>query len=203
MAKCLISVSDIQKAAQAGEKRLSLPPDCIVTPMARDEAESLGITLDIPGKATGSALPPSVTTPASPSGQVEMDQVAGQVISLLKEKLPKDVSRPDLERVVRDVVRNKLAGKASTLGAPSAQPVPSIAGASGVQLIDGKKLVQSNVAKVGVDDKVVVAEAIRCGAEADLAGCYMAWERSSFTRTLEEPEIDIVYRRRAWLDRGR
>ena len=189
MAKCLISMSDIQKAAQTGEKRLSLPPDCIVTPMARDEADRLGIAIDIQGASVSAPLSPSSTSPA---GQTDMDKVAGQVIGLLKEKLPPNLNRPDLERVVREVVQKKLAGKISSAVAPTVPPAGSSAGASGVQLIEGKKLIQNSVAKVGMDGKVVVAEAIRCGADAALAGCYMAWEKASFTRTLDEPEIDIV-----------
>ena len=124
MGKKLITTIDVRKAAQAGQSTLSAPADeTIVTPMARDEADSLGIVLDFGDGAC-------------------------------------------------------LNTKAASVPSGSSQ---------GVRFIDHQRLLGGENSPIAVDEKMIVAEAIGGQTEEKLAGGYMVWEKSSFTRKVEQP----------------
>lgn len=195
MGKRLITAKDVREAAQTGQLTLSVPGDaCIVTPMARDEAERLGVVLDVDvqacpltgAAATGAAVASSAT-------------LIREVSDLLKERLPADTSMATLESVIRDVVTAKL-GQA-TVAPDTASPALPASAAQGVRLIDHQRLLDGDNGPA-VDEKTWVAEAIGGQAEDRLAGGYMSWEKASFTRRLEQPEIAIVLEGELHLDAG-
>jgi ethanolamine utilization protein EutQ len=103
----------------------------------------------------------------------------------MKERLPAGVAFQELERLVRAAVAARLEG--STPGAPQ-----HVSGADGVCFISGARLLEGGSGPVPVAEKVLVAEAIRCGDDVKLAGGFMEWQKASFNRTVEFPEIAIV-----------
>jgi ethanolamine utilization protein EutQ len=182
MGKSIIAVSDILDAAKSGKKRLPAPVgECIVTPGARDKAAELGILLD---EGRGSAAPTSAKTQPSPT-----DQVVREVCSLMKERLGSGVAAEELERLVREVVASRLAGAPAAAATEAGQAVACV---DGVCFISGARLLQGGSVPVPVDGKALVADAIRCGENYKLAGGYMDWQKASFSRTVEFPEIGIV-----------
>jgi ethanolamine utilization protein EutQ len=182
MGKCIIAVDDILDAAKSGEKRLSAPAgECIVTPGARDKAAELGILLD---EGPGSPAPASAKAQSSPT-----DQVVREVCSLMKARLGAGVAADELERLVREVVASRMAGASAAASTEAGQAVACI---DGVCFISGARLLQSGSGPVPVEGKALVADAIRCGETYKLAGGYMDWQKASFSRTVEYPEIGIV-----------
>lgn len=181
MGKCVITAVDVLDAAQAGRKSIpALPGECIVTAGARDKASELGIVLDegatVPGSPGGAA--PAAGAPAN-----EADTVVHEVCDLLKHRIASGTDPRQLERLVREVVAAKLSGADSD---PSARKV------EGVCFVSGRRLLETPAGPVPVAEKVLVAEAIRCGENPPLCGGFMEWEKASFRRSVELPEIEIV-----------
>jgi len=52
----VVSADDVRAAARTGQLRLAVPPDAIVTPLARDEASRRGI--ELVADAVEAAMPP-------------------------------------------------------------------------------------------------------------------------------------------------
>lgn len=183
MGKRLITMDDVRQAAAAGRKTISAPPqDCIVTPMAWDEADALGVLIEI-----GSQPAPEAPADGPPAAQA--DDVVSQVCDIIKHRLPAGVNEGDLERLVRNVVGTRLA--AAAIPTPSDQD-PALTRLDGVCLVDSARLLRDATGAIPTTEKVWVADALRCTDDAKLAGCYMAWEKASFNRTVDFPEIGIV-----------
>lgn len=182
MGKRLITVDDIVKAAEAGNTTILAPSgESIITPMARDRADALGVVIDQGAAATGQ-------TKASGKQPSQADLVVSQVCKLIQDKLPPGVDSVNLERLVREKVTARLNPSQSG-------PMPSAKDDScmmGVCFIDGQRLMDGGGGPIPVDEKVLVADAIECGEESKLAGGYMEWEKASFNRTVDFPEIGVV-----------
>ena len=185
MGKKLITTTDVREAAQAGQLTLStLAEGCIITPMAREEADRLGIALDIDDCACPSAGACTTPTNAPPS-----EKVIREVCDQLKTRLPAGNSMAKLETIVREVVYAKM-GEGADL---SAMKTSGDKGSGqGVRFIDHERLVKGDTVPVSTDEKMVVAEAIGAAAGDKLAGGYLIWEKTSFTRTVEQPEIAVI-----------
>ena len=112
-----------------------------------------------------------------------------EVCALLKSRMASGVEPGKLEQLVREVVSAKLAE--STTASPAAAD-PSVSRVEGVCFISGSRLIDSGAGPVPVAEKALVAEVIRCGEDHKLAGGYMQWEKASFNRTVEFPEIGVV-----------
>jgi ethanolamine utilization protein EutQ len=183
MGKCIITVTDVLDAAQKGNKTLvAHPSECIITPGARDKAAELGIVFN-EGPDTPAAFPARLSEPAS----AETDRLVREVCSLMKERLPAGTKPQELELLVRAAVANRLGGTATTPDA--SQRAGCI---DGVCFINGSRLLEDGSGPVPIAEKVLVAEAIRCGDDVKLAGGYMEWQQAAFNRTVEFPEIGIV-----------
>jgi ethanolamine utilization protein EutQ len=115
--------------------------------------------------------------------------VIREVCTLLKSRMPSGVEPGKLEHLVREVVSARLAGLAAM---PPATADPSVSRVEGVCFISGSRLHDSGAGPVPVAEKALVSEVIRCGEDHKLAGGYMEWEKASFSRTVEFPEIGIV-----------
>lgn len=183
MAKRLITEQDIQQAAAQGRRSLAVPPDqCIVTPMARDAAEALGIALEEDAAPEGAAVA-SAPAGTGPEGA----KLVQEVVSQLRSRLPADVSPQRLETVVREVVTTRLANAAA------ARPAAARAGrADGLRLISGRQAMAPSSAPVHEEGQVQLSEVLSPGAAGRLAAGFLAWENASFRRRLETHEIDIV-----------
>jgi ethanolamine utilization protein EutQ len=185
MGKCIIAAMDVIEAAQRGDKIISAnPAECIVTPGARDKAAELGIVI-----SEGADV--QATAPAKPSEAVppQTEALVREVCALMKERLPAGVAAQELERLVRSAVAARLGG-AGLSAAPEAPQHVSCA--DGVCFISGARLLKGGSGPVPVAEKALVAEAIRCGDDVKLAGGYMEWQKATFNRTVEFPEIGIV-----------
>ncbi len=183
MAKRLITQADVAAAAQAGTKTLPAPlGECIVTPGAWDEAEARGITIDQQESCGQDA---SAGGEACPAPLAVDDSVTRQVCTIMKSRLGADCAEGDLEKLVREVVAARLGGAAEPPAAGAAQ-------AAGVRHISGERLLSEGAGPVPVAEKVLVADAIECGEDYRLSAGFMQWEKASFRRTLETPEVAVV-----------
>lgn len=185
MGKCIIAVTDVLDAAQKGNKTLvAHPSDCIVTPGARDKAAELGIVIS-EGPDSPAAAPARPSETVSP----QTEKLVREVCALMKERLPAGVASQELERLVRAAVTARLEGSGASATPDAAQHVSCV---DGVCFISGARLLEGGAGPVPVAEKVLVAEAIRCGNDVKLAGGYMEWQKAAFNRTVEFPEIGIV-----------
>ena len=155
MSKRLITLDDVRQAAREGKKHLDAwPVDSIITPMARDEAERLGIELrDGSQAAPGSPVDaPAVSAeaPATPAGQpLQAEGVVRHICNLIQDRLPAGVDAVDardLERTVREVVAAKLGAAAGAASAPAPR---TVAPASGVTRADCRRLLADKGAAPG------------------------------------------------------
>ena len=182
MGKCIIAVADVLDAAQKGNKTLvAHPSECIVTPGARDKAAELGIVIN-EGPGPPAASPSKVSEAVPP----QTEALVREVCALMKERLPSGVAAQELERLVRAAVAARLEGSGRL------EAAQHVSCADGVCFISGARLLEGGSGPVPVDEKVLVAEAIRCGDDVKLAGGYMEWQKAAFNRTVEFPEIGIV-----------
>jgi ethanolamine utilization protein EutQ len=185
MGKCIITVTDVLDAAKKGSKTLDAPPsECIVTPGARDKAAELGIVIS-EGPDSPAAAPAGSFQPASS----QTENLVREVCERMKARLPAGVASQELERLVRAAVAARTAGAVS---AATPEAPPNLSCADGVCFISGARLLEGGSGPVPVAEKVLVAEAIRCGDDVKLAGGYMEWQKAAFNRTVEFPEIGIV-----------
>jgi ethanolamine utilization protein EutQ len=185
MGKCIIAVADILDAAKKGDKTLvAHPSECIVTPGARDKAAELGIVIN-EGPGSPVMSPAMATETASP----QTEALVREVCALLKERLPEGTTPRELEGLVRAAVAARLEGSVPPAAPDAARQVSR---ADGVCFINGARLLEGGAGPVPVAEKALVAEAIRCGDDVKLAGGYMEWQKASFNRTVEFPEIGIV-----------
>jgi hypothetical protein len=94
----VFSAEDVRAAARRGELRIAVPPDAIVTPLARDEAARRGIELLDPG-------PPSKATATQRSATCDPDDVE-RIVERVRARMPgadpaqvRDIARRLLERL--------------------------------------------------------------------------------------------------------
>ena len=185
MGKCIIAVEDILDAAKAGRKTLAAPTaECIVTPGARDKAAELGIAI-----ADGSAGVPTSPSPAAPAATAPSETVVQEVCRLMKERLPAGTAAKDLEALVRAAVAARLSGNGRPADASTAPAVFT----DGVCFVSGTRLLGGNSGSPApVPEAAIVADALHCGMDSKLAAGFMEWEKASFNRTVEFPEVAIV-----------
>ncbi|PKN30935.1 MAG: hypothetical protein CVU64_00850 [Deltaproteobacteria bacterium HGW-Deltaproteobacteria-21] len=185
MSRRLITAADVRKSAEAGNKTMFCPPEeCIITPMARDEAAARGVVF-------GEKPLPS-TTPAQDSQAPHLFQgesIVSKVCDLIKERLPATADTPQLERLVRNAVALRLGALQTET---ESQQDTAVSRAEGVCCINGKRLIEGAGGPIPVEEKVLVAKAIGQGENARLAGGFMAWEKASFSRVVEFQEIGVV-----------
>jgi ethanolamine utilization protein EutQ len=183
--KCIIAVEDILDAAKAGRTTLAVSAaECIVTPGARDKAAELGITLaDGSGGAPASPAAPSAKTAAA----APTEPLVQEVCRLMKERLPAGTQARELEALVRSAVTARLSGSDRSAAAAPAAP------ADGVCLVSGARLLAGDAGSPApVPEATIVADGARCGMDSGLAAGYMEWQKGSFTRTVEFPEVAVV-----------
>jgi len=195
MSKRLITQADVIQAAESGQTSILAPPgQCIVTPGARDKAQSLNITIsdsssDSPGASPGGACPVSGEAPAASGAASPLgDSIIQQVSEILSSRLPAGAAGQDVERIVREVVAAKL----DAAPAQEESGGQTSVSASGVCLVKGERLLQQEAGMVPVDEKVLLADAMQCGEGYKMAGGFMQWEKASFRRTVEHSEISVV-----------
>lgn len=185
MGKGLITVADVVQAAKSGNRAIPPSPDgFIITPGAVDKAAELGVTLpssDQPGQAESSA--------ACVADASQAQAVVSQVCSMVENRLPTDLDSRDLEKLVREVVTSKLCGQ-ETVTATEGERLP--AGVGEVTFVRSQRLLNQGAGPVPVDEKVLVANAFKGAEGSRLAGGFMEWEKASFRRTVEHPEMAVV-----------
>jgi ethanolamine utilization protein EutQ len=184
MARRIITEADILAASAQGLNALEVDSGRdLVTAQARDTALALGVRLGDgrdPGPGEGPAAPPRAADPARAS------DLARQIVDSLRGRIPAGLAGADLEGLVRQAVAARTAG-----GGPAPAEC-SGARACGVCFVDGARLLAENGATAGVRDKAVVAEVFGREDESKLAAGYLVWERASFDRLVDAPEICVV-----------
>ena len=199
MRKQVISVDEIKKTAQSGNKTLSARlEDCIVTPGAWDLIEELDI--NFAGGPTSAPSSPIISglenapqqTPkprykCSDGNPSSIERITDQVCSLLRDQLPQDAIS-DLETIVKTVVESKISGICS-VEALEEDSVLTVHG--DVSLINGNRVFQE-AAGPDIPGKVFISDAIRCHTDAPHTTTFMEWKQASFNRTLEAPEMNLV-----------
>lgn len=192
MAKRLITQADVIQAAESGQISIEASPSqFIITPGARDKAQSLGIAICDPSDASSPracALSPDGAKQAPATGPALNDAMIKQVCDILGSRLPAGTNKQNLEKVVRQVVAAKLGGGSS----PAKSDGASNASSKGVCLVKGDRLMEQEGGKVPIDEKVLLADAIQCGEGHKMAGGYMQWEKASFRRDVESSEMIVV-----------
>lgn len=199
MGKRIITAVDVQRAAEAGETSILVSgTQCIITPSAFDMALELGVELQEKPEGSTGTTGHSACAPCSADAaqQEEFNEVVMQVCRIMKAQLPEELDPAQLERVVREVVSARFCGGAQGPAAGSDQQ-----DLEGVCLISSKQVLAhsatgSDASSTGVAGSMIVADAIGpnsdAALQAKLSGGYMAWEKASFPRTLEENEIAVV-----------
>ena len=109
----------------------------------------------------------------------------------MNERLPKNLQKPGLERLVSEVVASRLAKAPVPAAAPQSSPVTK---SEGVCFISSDRLLNRGGELLPVAEKALVADAMDCGDGSKLAGGFMEWEKASFRRTVEQAEMAIVLR---------
>lgn len=101
----LVSADDVREARRRRATRLEVPPDAIVTPLARDEAARWGIDLvegEPPGRRTPRATPPSSTRPrAATCDPDDVERVVRRVLDRVPHADPaqvREIARRALEQ---------------------------------------------------------------------------------------------------------
>ena len=198
MSKQVISVDEIMKATQSGNKTLTVRlGDCIVTPGAWDLIKELDIQFaDGPSSAPANTVPsiedttqnqPKRRYKCADSNQSSIERITDQVCSLLRDQLPPDATS-NLEAIVKSVVESKISNICS-VEALEEDSVLSVHG--DVSLINGNKVFQEAEGP-DIPGKVFISDAIRCLSDAPHTTTFMEWKNASFARTLEVPEMNLI-----------
>ncbi|SHG25530.1 ethanolamine utilization protein EutQ [Desulfacinum infernum DSM 9756] len=189
MGKELVTVSDVQAAADAGKDHIVAPRDrFIVTPAALDLAERLEIRILEDGSpAPLPAACPLAKDENAPETEAPADDrlVVEEVIRRVCERLEGHVDPERLKDVVARLVSCRLEG-----GAPAPSEEQD-AGLGGVIFVDASHALAHEGDAPPIGEKVLVTGVLG-GDDQKLAGAYMAWEQASFRRTVESPEIQVV-----------
>lgn len=200
MGKQVITADEISRAAKSGKKTIDFKKeDCVVTPGAWDKIDELGIgfaaAAEDASQQTRCSRPESgILSPQNATGQTrtladtssDTASITDQVCAILKGKLP-GADASQLSAIVKQVVAARFAGEQPQNIAESSSAVTA---AGGVSLINGDALLDES--GPAVPGKVQISDAIRCHEDTHLNATYMKWEATSFSRTVESPEISIV-----------
>jgi uncharacterized cupin superfamily protein len=177
MGKQIITESDVLAAAKAGAASLAAAPgQCLVTPQARERAAALGLALC----ETPAASPDPAASASAPPVDAALEALVAEVCTQLQGRIPAAVPPQELARLVREAASERLA---KTSAGPQGDPVDCL---PGVRCIRAGRAPRSSEP----GGTAVVAEA--AGGVDGLAAGYLAWEKGSFSRVVEEPEITIV-----------
>ena len=109
MSRPVVSAEDVRAAARKGELRIGVPPDTIVTPLARDEAARRGIDLveveREPPTPASSIDATGAAGPRSRSATCDPDDVE-RIVERVRARMPgadarqiRDIARRLLERL--------------------------------------------------------------------------------------------------------
>ena len=96
MTRPVFSAEDVRAAARRGELTLAVPPDAIVTPLARDEAQRRGIELIEGSPAKGSSRRSATCDPD------DVERIVERVRARMPNADPaqvRDIARRLLERL--------------------------------------------------------------------------------------------------------
>jgi ethanolamine utilization protein EutQ len=200
MAKRIITEADIREAA-ASTKRIDAPAgECIVTDQARDRALELGVdiregaspqssTPDLsPAAAQASACAPDAKAGVQALREQSLDQLVRQACAALKDRLPAGSDAARVETLVREAVAARLdTAQAEAPRHPGASRTPD-----GVVFIESRLALKPGAGGVPAGDKAVLAEVLGAPGVSPLAAGYLSWERASFRREVEAPELCIV-----------
>lgn len=194
MGKQVITADEVQKAAADGGKILEYnKQDCIVTPGAWDKIEELGMAFAEDACASPECVMPSepVSETAlgsnSAFGRTQIQSITDRVCNILKDKVPGTDSSA-LSAIVKSVVESKFAPR-SVGTVDSCNSAVKVVG--GVSLINGDALLDKDSGP-SIPGKVQISDAIRCNEDTHLTATFMKWENSSFSRTVDAPEISII-----------
>lgn len=104
MTRPVFSAEDVRAAARRGDLRLVVPPDAIVTPLARDEAARRGIEL-VEGEEASMLPPTAAANPSRRSATCDPDDVE-RIVERVRARMPgadaaqvRDIARRLLERL--------------------------------------------------------------------------------------------------------
>ena len=192
MAKSIITEADVLEASGRGGTSMAVPAGkALITPQARDRAAELGMAIvfdDATSEKTPSASPNTKAAALDPA----TGDVAAEVTAILRSRLPSHVEASTLEAMVRDTIKARLSHpNPSEKPAAMESPFPeALQIAAGVRLISGNKLLGSS--QGNAPGQVGMAEAMGAADGGQLAAGYIQWEKSSFNRTVESPEVCIV-----------
>ena len=191
MAKQIITELDIIQASKNGKKTLHVSPtEFIVTAQARDTSLQLGVTLvedstPIVSSPVELAISTGLTSNEDFSDSDTKNLVL-KVVESIRGALPPGTDRAEVTRLVRNAV-------AARMGSP-VSPMASVAvtTASGIIFVDSKALLEKSSKADTVKEKTLLAEAIGRPGESKLAAGYLVWERMTYDRIVEVPEIIVV-----------
>lgn len=194
MGKQVITADEVQKAAAGGKKILEYNKhDCIVTPGAWDKIEELGLTFaDDTCSSPGCGIQSEPVSEVKSGGNsatvtTKIQSITDRVCAILKDKVP-GTNSSELSAIVKSVVESKF----SPLSAGNIYNGNSaIKVVGGVSLIDGEAFLSKDSGPP-IPGKVQISDAIRCHEDTHLTATFMQWEKSSFSRTVDSPEISIV-----------
>ncbi len=117
----------------------------------------------------------------------KIESITDRVCAILKDKVP-GTGSSELSAIVKSVVESKFAPRSAGKTDPVTSGVTVV---GGVSLIDGEALLGKDSGPA-IPGKVQISDAIRCHEDTHLTATFMQWEKSSFSRTVESPEISIV-----------
>jgi len=194
MGKQVITADEVQKVAAEGKKILAYnKQDCIVTPGAWDKIEELGLAFADEASSSPDCGIQSKPVPETSSGgnsapaTTQIQSITDRVCAILMDKVP-GTNLSELSTIVKSVVESKYAPRS----AGKIDPVTSgVTVVGGVSLIDGEVLLGKDSGPA-IPGKVQISDAIRCHEDTHLTATFMQWEKSSFSRTVDSPEITIV-----------
>ncbi|MDT8378932.1 MAG: hypothetical protein RQ739_08565 [Desulfotignum sp.] len=194
MGKQVITADEILKAVAGGSRILEYrKKECIVTPGAWDKIEELGLAFsddtcsspDCGIQPQGALEPMSGDHSATDTKKIQ--SITDRVCAILKDKVP-GTNSSELSAIVKSVVESKFApcsaGKTDTV-------TSGVTVVGGVSLIDGEALLAKDSGPA-IPGKVQISNAIRCHEDTHLTATFMQWEKSSFSRVVDSPEISIV-----------
>jgi ethanolamine utilization protein EutQ len=197
MAKRIITEADILEASAKGVKSLAVKPgEDLVTAQARDTAQALGLALseDACAEDSRNCLIPATAPPSPGSGTIAVgetgggnSQLARQIVESLRGKIPPGADHSRIERLVREAIAARTSAPAGGDSAKSGG-----ARACGVCFIDSAKLLAQHVLTPGGAEEALLAEVFGHTGESRLSAGYLTWERASFDRVMEAPEVCVI-----------
>jgi ethanolamine utilization protein EutQ len=132
-------------------------------------------------------------TPGAAGGGIPMGgaaaNLAEQVVKALRARLPQGVDAAEAERLVRVVVAARMGGAPSGAEATEADHAHE---AAGFAFVEASSVLKSLGRGGGPGEKALLAEALAATGQAKLSAGYLAWEKASFTRNVDEPEVCVV-----------